>query len=513
MTVLPDPAREALPMAMPERWLSLPQPTSFVPAGGWWHPAHVTVVADDPLLTAEADRIREELTAHRAGQARPTHEPGPAPTLRLRVPRSASDVPPGGLLAAEGYRIDVGDDVVVTATTAAGAFRATRQMLHNLRAQGAVPRGRAVGAPSVAERGLHLDAARKHYGVEWIIALLHAAADVGINVFQWHFSDDEGFRIASDAFPEIVSEDHVTRDEAARVVEAARSLHIDLVPALDMPGHLRHVLRTRPALRLARAGEGPPGAAITVDGALDITNPDAVRFAHRIIDDLARVFRHSTHWNLGGDEFVDFARIEQYPLLVEGARERFGGNATGFDLLTEFVNDISVHLRALGLEARAWNDGMLRSAVVRLDPAVVLTWWTNWSPLMRPLSTALAAGHMLVNLNDGLLYYVLGEKAGYRYPTGERIWAADWHPGLFPTLPSGARQELAPPYPTLLRGCAFAVWGDDPDAQTPAEVAAGIRIPLRAMAERAWNGGSALTYAEFAAIDERIGEVAPGSFG
>ena len=517
----PLPAGDALTVDVPGRWLSLPQPASFMPTGGWWHPEHVTVVADDPLLAAEADRIREELTAHRPEQARTADDPPRMSTLRLRVPGAAFGDPllvpladsHDGPLGAEGYRIDVGDDVVVTAATAAGAFRATRQLLHNLRAQDAVPRGHAVGAPCVGERGLHLDAARKHYRVEWIIALLYAAADVGINVFQWHFSDDEGFRIASQAFPDIVSEDHLTREEAARIVETAHSLHIDLVPALDMPGHLRHVLQARPSLRLAQAGDGPADAAVAVDGALDITNPDAVRFAHRLIDDLAPVFRHSTRWNLGGDEFVDFARIEQYPLLTGAARERFGVDATGFDLLTEFVNDITAHLRGLGFEARAWNDGMLRAAVVRLDPAVVLAWWTNWSPLMRPVSAALAAGHALVNLNDGLLYYVLGEKAGYRYPTGERIWAADWHPGLFPTLRSGERQELVRPYPALLRGCAFAVWGDDPDAQTPEGVAAGIRTPLRAMAERAWNGGSALTYAEFAAIDERIGEVAPGSFG
>ncbi len=471
------------------RWLSLPQPRAFTATGGLWRPQAVRVVADDALLADEAARLRAELGA----QGLTVHATA-ASAIRLRL--EAADSGP----SAEAYRIEVGDDVVVTAAGAAGAFRATRQLLHNLRAQGAVPRGHVSGAPHVGERGLHLDAGRKHYPAEWIIGLLHAAADVGINVLQWHFSDDEGFRIASEAFPEIVSADHITRAQARRIIETARGLHVDVVPALDMPGHLRHVLETRPELRL-------PATA----SALDIANPAAVRFAHRIIDDLAPVFRHSTRWHLGGDEFVDFARIEQYPVLADRARERFGEMATGFDLLTEFVNGTAAHLHALGFEARAWNDGMLRSTVVPLDPDVVLTWWTNWSPLMRPVSAAVAAGHRLVNVDDELLYYVLGEKAGYRYPTGERIWAADWHPGLFPTLRSGARQELALPYPALLLGCAFAVWADDPRAQTPDDVAAGIRIPLRAMAERAWNGGSALTYAEFADIEGRIGLPAPAS--
>nr|WP_091739215.1 hypothetical protein [Microbacterium azadirachtae] len=142
---------------------------------------------------------------------------------------------------------------------------------------------------------------------------------------------------------------------------------------------------------------------------------------------------------------------------------------------------------------------------------MVLTWWTNWNAGMRPVADALAAGHRVVNVNDALFYYVLGENAGYRHPTAARIWAADWHPGLFPARwGSGGqgtvRQELVRPYPALLLGVSFAVWSDRPEAQTPAEVAEGIRAPLRAMAERAWNAGSALSLEEFASIDAAIGE-------
>ncbi|MBO9626908.1 MAG: GNAT family N-acetyltransferase, partial [Microbacterium sp.] len=50
------------------------------------------------------------------------------------------------------------------------------------------------------------------------------------------------------------------------------------------------------------------------------------------------------------------------------------------------------------------------------------------SAVRTALADALAAGHRIVNVNDALFYYVLGENAGYRYPTAARIWAADWHP-------------------------------------------------------------------------------------
>lgn len=467
------------------RWLALPFPQTFAPSGGWWHPTGADVVADDPSLVREAARMQDELAA-------------------LGVPRRSGSVVRlrrDPAQHGESFAIEVGDDIVVTSGTAAGGFRATRQLLHNLRAQRSVPRGRVSSAPAVAERGLHLDAARKHYPVEWMLRLLPALADVGINVLQWHFSENEGFRLESEAFPEIVSDEHITRADATRILAAARDLHIEVIPSLDMPGHLRHVLARHPDLRM-------PPDLVTEDAALDITRAEAVDFAHRLIDDMAPVFAGCTRWHLGGDEFVDFTRIDDYPALADAARERYGDHANGFDLLTAFVNGIAAHVRRLGFEPRVWNDGMLRSSAVALDPRVVLTWWTNWNAQMRPLSDAVAAGHRLVNVNDGLFYYVLGEKAGYRYPTAERIWDADWHPGLFPALPGGVRQEIAPPYPDLLLGASFAIWSDEPAAQTVDEVTAGVRTPLRAMAERAWNGGSQLSLAEFTARDEAIGSVA-----
>lgn len=51
--------------------------------------------------------------------------------------------------AHESFEITVGEDIAVFAGTAAGAFRATRQLLHNLRAQGLVPHGRVSSAPVV----------------------------------------------------------------------------------------------------------------------------------------------------------------------------------------------------------------------------------------------------------------------------------------------------------------------------------------------------------------------------
>lgn len=341
---------------------------------------------------------------------------------------------------------------------------------------------------------MHLDAARMFYPVEWVHSLLERMAGLGLTAFQWHFSENEGVRLASEAFPEIVSEEHITRVQAADIIAHARELGIDVVPSLDMPGHLRQALATRPGLQL------PSQDGVDTAHALDITNPAARDFAKRLIDDYASVFAGSTYWNLGGDEFVDFARIEDYPVLAAEAQRRFGPEATAFDLLTDFINEIAEYLIQLGYTPRAWNDGLFRGAVVVLDPRVEITWWTNWHREMRPVAEAFAAGHRVLNFDDRHWYYVVGQNAGYWHPTAERAWADGWHPGLFPPLPDGSRQEWHGPYPDLLAGAYFSIWSDK-GGESLDEIARRIQLPLAAFAERSRGGGGGgdLSFAEFVA--------------
>lgn len=348
-------------------------------------------------------------------------------------------------------------------------------------------------SPAVAERGLHLDAARKFYPAAWIHDLMERMAALGLNAFQWHFSENEGVRLESRAFPEILSPEYISRTEAREILAHAAELQIAVVPSLDMPGHLRQTLSTRPGLRLP---EGRHGA--DTRHALDITNPESRRFAKELIDDYADLFSGSTHWNLGGDEFVDFGRIDDYPALSDEARRRFGPTATGFDLLTDFINEIGDYLVGLGFVPRAWNDGLLRSEFVALDPRVEIAWWTNWHAGMSPLAEALEAGYRVLNFNDTQWYYVVGETS-YLHPTAERAWATHWHPGSFPRLTDRSPQELSKPYPDQLLGAYFSIWCDAPDDETVEEVAERIALPLAAFAERTWNGGSGLSYPEFVA--------------
>lgn len=475
------------------RWNALPHPQQIEFRTGAWVPDFAVVVTGDAQLQHERERLECELRSLAETSAR-DRDSNTAPS-RVVLCLDTSDA-----FGTEGFALEVAADVIVTAGTPAGVFRATRQIMQNLYAEGRVPAASVRSEPSVAERGLHIDAARKYYPAAWLKQLIIDAANVGVTTVQWHFSENEGVRLESLAHPEIVSAEHITRDEARQLIAIAQDLHIEIIPSLDMPGHLRRALECHPEFRLQ---EGD----IDTTQALDIANPKAVAFALELIDDYAELFEASRYWNLGGDEFVDFDRMHDYPGLDDAAQERFGTSGTGFDLLTAFVNTVAAHVIDRGFIPRVWNDGMLRSRNVTLDTRVEFAWWTNWSASMRPVREAFSAGHRIVNVNDAMFYYVLGENAGYTYPTSERMWDADWHPGVFPMLhPSIVdRVQIVPrPYPKELLGASFAIWSDKPDAQTCAEVADGIRSPLRGFAERSWNGGSILDYVQFTEIDRAL---------
>ncbi|MFB9166553.1 MULTISPECIES: discoidin domain-containing protein [Arthrobacter] len=102
-----------------------------------------------------------------------------------------------------------------------------------------------------------------------------------------------------------------------------------------------------------------------------------------------------------------------------------------------------------------------------------------------------------------------------RWPRWFRRPASDiytsWRPGVFPnkdwTVPAAQKAQTYPePSPDWITGSSFAIWSDAPARQTEEQVTAGIRLPLRAMAERVWNpSGSTASYADWLARVEAIG--------
>ncbi|MEU9700813.1 glycoside hydrolase family 20 protein [Streptomyces sp. NPDC047981] len=417
---------------------------------------------------------------------------------RGAVPARAGDVELalGGAGAPESYTLTTRDDRVrITGPDQAGVFYGTRTLKQSVKGSGAMPEGTVTDAPAKPQRGLNLDIARKFFTAAWIEARLREMADLKLNQFGLHFSDDQGFRIASDTHPEIVSAQHLTKAEVRRILALAQTLHITVVPEIDSPGHLGAVLRAYPELRLLNV-QGVPR-----QGAIDISKPASAKLVDELLREYAALFPGGW-FHVGADEYQALTVRDpaaSYPQLATAARAKYGPQAGVQDLAEGWLNDRAAVVRSTDKVAKAWNDGFFRGGVVSADKRIEVEYWTGKEIGARPPIEYLQEGRPVVNLNDEFLYYVLGEPNQFTYPTGRRIYE-QWTPRVLRgTTPVPAR------YDSQILGGRFAVWCDLSRAQTQAQVADGIRMPLTATAQKLWDARTpTASWAEFQALAVKV---------
>lgn len=483
------------PSPSPSRSYPLSQAPRTIPAvrehtaerGPGWKPGRGhRVVVNDGALADEGRLIAGELGLTYAGEK----DDEKAGDLRLELNRDSGANPESYTMTVRGGR------VTVSGPGEAGVFYGTRTLKQEIKGAGAAPEGVVRDEPAKQRRGLSLDIARKHYDAGWIEDRIRELGDLKFNELGLHFSDDQGFRIESDSHPEIVSQDHLTKAQVKRIVDLARSRHITVVPEIDSPGHLGAVIAAHPDLQLRNVNGG------AVRGAIDISKPESAEIVDELIDEYAGLFPGS-QWHLGGDEYQALVVSDpeaSFPNLAAAARERYGSGATVEDLTTGWLNDRAATVRAHDRTPRAWNDGFFRGGSVQADKDIQVAYWTGKEIGARQPAEYLAEGRKVINYNDEFLYYVLGEPLTFVYPTGQRIYE-QWTPRVLRgTTPVPAR------YDSQIIGGSFAIWGDLPRAQTQEQVAAGIRLPLRATVQKLWDPDPPeLSWAEFRALAERLG--------
>jgi len=205
-------------------------------------------------------------------------------------------------LPREGYRLSVRPSgISVAAADDAGAFYAL-QTLRQLavRRWGALylPCCEVSDRPRFGWRGLMMDEARHFYGKAAVMRMLDVMADHKLNVFHWHLSDDEGWRIPVAGVS--VSSDCYTKDDIREIVAFAKARHIQILPEIDLPGHSRALIRARPDLACFPNGEGAPANA--VNNVICPGKDATVAFLRQLVAELADLFPDSEFIHLGGDE-------------------------------------------------------------------------------------------------------------------------------------------------------------------------------------------------------------------
>lgn len=302
-------------------------------------------------------------------------------------------------LPAEGYRLDFGPTITLSASAEAGRRYGLISLAHMLHGAATDPAfrfpatGRIEDAPRYGWRGSHLDVSRHFWSFGEVTRFIDILAWFRMNLFHWHLTDDEGWRAEIRAFPELTSigatrghdrpgmppqlgdgpEDSggfYTQDQMRAVVAHAGALGIEVMPEIETPGHAACVLAALPAL--TDPGETPE-SYFPVQGypnnAWNPGVPETFEVLETIIGELCEIFP-SRHFHIGGDEVAHDAWLESPMARARMEREGLAGT---FELQSWFLRRVKGMLTARGKVLVGWNE-VAHGGGVGPEDTVLMAW-------------------------------------------------------------------------------------------------------------------------------------------
>jgi len=209
----------------------------------------------------------------------------------------------------ESYTLEVTPSAAnLKASTTLGAMRGLQTFLQLVEV---TPQGFALPAvviqdkPRFPWRGLMIDSSRHFTPIDVIKRNLDGMAAVKLNVFHWHLSDNQGFRVESVRFPKLheMGSDglYYTQGQVREIISYARDRGIRVVPEFDMPGHSTSWFVGYPDLA---SGPGPYSVERkwgVFDPAMDPTRESTYKFLDEFIGEMAKLFPDQ-FFHIGGDE-------------------------------------------------------------------------------------------------------------------------------------------------------------------------------------------------------------------
>ena len=209
----------------------------------------------------------------------------------------------------ESYSLAVtGSHIRIEAKTVVGGMHGLETMVQLVQASGGryvFPAVTIHDSPRFPWRGLMIDCGRHFEPIPVLKRTLDGMAAVKLNVFHWHLTEDQGFRIESKVFPKLTSMGSdglfYSQQDAREIVAYSRARGIRVVPEFEMPGHSTAWLVAYPELASARAPSGIRREFGISDYALDPTREETYRFIERFLTEMVTVFP-DPYLHIGGDE-------------------------------------------------------------------------------------------------------------------------------------------------------------------------------------------------------------------
>ncbi|MDN0197145.1 beta-N-acetylhexosaminidase [Streptomyces sp. S.PNR 29] len=454
------------------------------------------------------------------------------PALGLPLPPGPEDARDGvrlrldDTLEPEAYRLRVVTDrgVDITGGSAAGVFwgaQTLRQLLgpDAFRKAPVRPGFTLAIQPQIIEdaprfgwRGLMLDVARHFMPKEGVLRYLDLMAAHKLNVFHFHLTDDQGWRVEIKRYPRLTEigswrsrtkfghrasplweekphGGYYTQDDIREIVAYAAERHITVVPEIDVPGHSQAAIAAYPELGNTDAIDT---TSLTVWDNWGISpnvlapTDNTLRFYEGVFEEVLELFP-SEFVHVGGDE----CRKDQWRQSAAAQRriERLGLKDED-GLQAWFIAHFDAWLSARGRRLIGWDEilegGLAAGAAV-----------SSWRGYAGGIAAA-RAGHDVVMCPEQQVYLDHRQDAGPDEPVPI---------GYVRTLEDVYRFEPVPPELTAeearhVLGTQANVWTEVMEDHARVDYQAFPR--LAAFAEVAWSALPAPAERDFADFERRM---------
>jgi hexosaminidase len=363
----------------------------------------------------------------------------------------------------ESYTLDVtASGATLTAETPLGAMHGLQTFLQlvTVTPQGfAAPPVTIQDKPRFPWRGLMIDSGRHFMPMDILERNIDGMEAVKMNVFHWHLSENQGFRVESKKFPRLheMGSDglYYTQEEVRELIEYARDRGIRVVPEFDVPGHSTAWLVGYPELG---SGPGPYETERKwgiFDPAFDPTNEKTYKFLNEFFGEMGKLFPdHFFH--VGGDE-VNGKEWDANPKIQAFIKANGLKNNAG--LQAYFNKKLQAIIAKHGKSMVGWDEVLTPD----LPKDIVIQSWRG----QESLAAAAKQGFR------GIL------SSGYYLDLG---WSAARHYAVDPT--SGAAATLAPEENARILGGESCMWSEYVNSEN---VDSRIWPRNAAIAERLWS--------------------------
>jgi hexosaminidase len=371
----------------------------------------------------------------------------------------------------ESYTLDVtATGAHLHAATVVGAIHGLETFYQLIQPAGpgfVVPAVSIQDSPRFHWRGLMIDVSRHYQPLDVIRRTLDGMAAVKMNVFHWHLSDDQGFRIESKVFPKLAElgsdGDYYTQDQVKEIIAYARDRGIRVVPEFDIPGHAQAWLVGYPELASAPGtdgkGKGQGPYAIEreygiFDPVLDPTQENTYKFLDKFFGEMADLFP-DPYMHVGGDE-NNGEQWKKNPRIQEFMKAHNMKDTAA--LQTYFSQKLLPILRKHGKKMVGWDEIFAPG----LDKDAVVQSWRGFDSLAASAKAGytgiLSAGYYLDHI----------EPAGKLY--------------LVDPVPAGS--DLTPDQSAHILGGEVCMWSEH---VSPNSIDSRIWPRSAAIAERLWS--------------------------